>query len=108
MTLQTALQTSPNTGFVILEEQVGMDPVVDMAVPARHARDHGDEHRRPAAEPQGQATKELRISQTEFYKQNGGNASFTLSPAPVTTLELANVGRHAHERRQVVPADAAA
>jgi membrane peptidoglycan carboxypeptidase len=37
---------------------------------------------------------ELRASQTENFKSKGnwaGNASFTLSPAPVSTLELANV-----------------
>jgi membrane peptidoglycan carboxypeptidase len=31
MTLQQALATSPNTAFVILEEQVGMGPVLNMA-----------------------------------------------------------------------------
>ncbi|XVS64758.1 transglycosylase domain-containing protein [Actinosynnema sp. CA-299493] len=90
MSLQTALQTSPNTGFVILEEQLGMDPVVDMAsrLGMRETMATNIAGVRPDAKAK---SKELRISQTEFYKSNGGNASFTLSPAPVSTLELANV-----------------
>ncbi|MEV0677254.1 transglycosylase domain-containing protein [Actinosynnema sp. NPDC050436] len=90
MTLQTALQTSPNTGFVILEEQLGMDPVVDMAsrLGMRETMATNIAGTRP--DPKAK-DKQLRISQTEFYKSNGGNASFTLSPAPVSTLELANV-----------------
>ncbi|QQQ76700.1 penicillin-binding protein [Saccharothrix sp. 6-C] len=90
MSLQTALQTSPNTGFVILEEQLGMDPVVDMAsrLGMRETMATNIAGVRPDAKAK---SKELRVSQTEFYKSNGGNASFTLSPAPVSTLELANV-----------------
>ncbi|MEU4801192.1 transglycosylase domain-containing protein [Actinosynnema sp. NPDC023587] len=90
MSLQTALQTSPNTGFVILEEQLGMDPVVDMAsrLGMRETMATNIAGTRP--DPKAK-DKQLRISQTEFYKANGGNASFTLSPAPVSTLELANV-----------------
>ncbi|MEU4739511.1 transglycosylase domain-containing protein [Actinosynnema sp. NPDC023658] len=90
MSLQTALQTSPNTGFVIMEEQLGMDPVVDMAsrLGMRETMATNIAGTRP--DPKAK-NKELRISQTEFYKSNGGNASFTLSPAPVSTLELANV-----------------
>ena len=90
MNLQTALQTSPNTGFVILEEQLGMDPVVDMA--SRLGMRETMATNIAGVRPDSKAKqKELRISQTEFYKSNGGNASFTLSPAPVSTLELANV-----------------
>ncbi|HUQ55690.1 transglycosylase domain-containing protein [Lentzea sp.] len=90
MTLQQALATSPNTGFVILEEQTGMDPVVDMAsrLGMRETMATNLEGTRP--DPKAK-DKQNRVSQTEFYKQNGGNASFTLSPAPVSTLELANV-----------------
>ncbi|MET1072721.1 MAG: penicillin-binding transpeptidase domain-containing protein, partial [Umezawaea sp.] len=90
MTLQTALQTSPNTGFVILEEQLGMDPVVDMAsrLGMRETMATNIAGVRPDSK---EKQDELRISQTEFYKGNGGNASFTLGPAPVSTLELANV-----------------
>lgn len=90
MSLQTALQTSPNTGFVILEEHVGMDAVVDMAgrLGMRETMATNIAGTRPDSKAKD---KQLRISQTEYYKQNGGNASFTLSPAPVSTLELANV-----------------
>ncbi|MGZ3141314.1 penicillin-binding protein [Lentzea chajnantorensis] len=90
MSLQQALQTSPNTGFVILEEQTGMDAVVDMAsrLGMRDTMATNLQGMRP--DPKAK-DKQNRISQTEFYKQNGGNASFTLSPAPVSTLELANV-----------------
>ncbi|HEX6340139.1 transglycosylase domain-containing protein [Umezawaea sp.] len=89
MTLQTALATSPNTGFVILEEQVGLDNVVDMAsrlgMRRTMATTIAGYEPNPTAEQ-----KDLRVSQAEFYKANG-NASFTLGPAPVSTLELANV-----------------
>lgn len=90
MSLQTALQTSPNTGFVILEEQLGMDPVVDMAsrLGMRETMATNIAGTRPDPKAKDKA---LRVSQTEYYKANGGNASFTLSPAPVSTLELANV-----------------
>ncbi|MFD9703075.1 transglycosylase domain-containing protein [Lentzea sp. NPDC059081] len=90
MTLQQALATSPNTGFVILEEQTGMDAVVDMAsrLGMRETMATNLQGTRP--DPKAK-DKQNRVSQTEFYKQNGGNASFTLSPAPVSTLELANV-----------------
>ncbi len=90
MSLQTALQTSPNTGFVILEEQLGMDPVVDMA--SRLGMRDTMATNLAGVRPDPRAkNRELRVSQAEFYKSNGGNASFTLSPAPVSTLELANV-----------------
>jgi membrane peptidoglycan carboxypeptidase len=90
MSLQTALQTSPNTGFVILEEQLGMGPVVDMA--SRLGMRETMATNIAGARPDPKAkNRDLRISQTEFYKSNGGNASFTLGPAPVSTLELANV-----------------
>ncbi|WP_141979605.1 penicillin-binding protein [Saccharothrix saharensis] len=90
MSLQTALQTSPNTGFVILEERLGMDPVVDMASRLGMRETMATNIAGVRPDPKAK-NKELRISQTEFYKSNGGNASFTLSPAPVSTLELANV-----------------
>ncbi|GAA1265141.1 transglycosylase domain-containing protein [Saccharothrix xinjiangensis] len=90
MTLQTALQTSPNTGFVILEEQLGMDPVVDMAsrLGLRETMATNLSGTRPDSRAKDH---KLRVSQTEFYKSNGGSASFTLGPAPTSTLELANV-----------------
>ena len=89
MTLQTALATSPNTGFVILEEQVGLDAVVDMAsrLGMRETMATTIAGVRPDT---GAAQTEQRVSQAEYYKTNA-NASFTLGPAPVNTLELANV-----------------
>lgn len=90
MSLQTALQTSPNTGFVILEEQLGMDPVVDMASRLGMRETMATNIAGVRPDPKAK-NRELRVTQTEFYKANGGNASFTLSPAPVSTLELANV-----------------
>ncbi|GAA3891478.1 transglycosylase domain-containing protein [Saccharothrix violaceirubra] len=90
MTLQTALQTSPNTGFVILEEHLGMNPVVDMASRLGMRETMATNLRGERPDPKAK-DKQLRVSQSEFYKADGGNASFTLSPAPVSTLELANV-----------------
>ncbi|MGQ0841275.1 transglycosylase domain-containing protein [Actinokineospora sp.] len=94
MTLQDALAQSPNTGFVILEERVGMGPVVDMAsrlglretMAANNAGTDPDPSRKEA---------EYRLSQSDFFKPNEnspGKASFTLGPGPLSTLELANVG----------------
>lgn len=94
MTLQNALATSPNTGFVILEERVGMDAVVDMAsrLGLRETMATNLDGRVPDPNSKNYG---LRVSQTEFFKakppNSNGNASFTLSPAPVSTLELANV-----------------
>ncbi len=89
MTLQTALATSPNTGFVILEEQVGLDNVVDMA--SRLGMRETMATTIAGVRPDTRAAKqEVRMSQAEFYKTQA-NASFTLGPAPVSTLELANV-----------------
>ncbi|WP_121001388.1 transglycosylase domain-containing protein [Saccharothrix australiensis] len=90
MTLQQALQTSPNTGFVILEEQLGLDPVVDMASRLGMRETMATNIAGVRPDPKAK-DRNLRMSQTEYYKANGGNASFTLSPAPVSTLELANV-----------------
>jgi membrane peptidoglycan carboxypeptidase len=89
MTLQQGLQTSPNTGFVILEEKLGMDPVVDMA--SRLGMRETMATNIAGVRPNPKDKKDLRVSQTEFYKSGGGQAAFTLGPAPVSTLELANV-----------------
>jgi membrane peptidoglycan carboxypeptidase len=94
MTLQTALQTSPNTAFVILEEKAGMDHVLDMAnrlgmrkTMASNAATGGKPD--PAAE-----SAEGRQSQTEFFgpsENSPGKGSFTLGVSPTSGLELANV-----------------
>jgi membrane peptidoglycan carboxypeptidase len=92
LTLQDALALSPNTGFVILEEQVGMDPVVDMAT--RLGLRETMASNTSGLPPDPKAKGEAALPQTQHFKSkpgNPGNASFTLSPAPVSTLELANV-----------------
>ncbi|GAB3459961.1 penicillin-binding protein [Actinophytocola sediminis] len=95
MTLRKALATSPNTGFVILEEKVGMDAVVDMAsrLGLRNSMATNMDGNTP--DPKAEMY-ERKVSQSEFFRSKGpnrpGNASFTLGPAPLSTLELANVG----------------
>jgi membrane peptidoglycan carboxypeptidase len=92
MSLTDALAQSPNTGFVILEEQVGMDPIVDMAV--RLGLRETMASNTSGLPPDPNAKGEAAISQAQHFKSkpgNAGNASFTLSPAPVSTLEMANV-----------------
>ena len=95
MTLQQALATSPNTGFVILEERVGMDAVVDMAQRLGLRKTMATNTAGRAPNPES-GIPELRVSQSRHFKPSDtnpfGNASFTLSPAAVSTLELANVG----------------
>lgn len=88
MPLRQALATSPNTAFVILEEKTGLDAVVDMASRLGMRRTMATNIAGVPPDPKGD--KELRLSQAEYYKSNG-NASFTLGPAPSSTLELANV-----------------
>jgi membrane peptidoglycan carboxypeptidase len=88
MPLRQALATSPNTAFVILEEKVGLDAVVDMASKLGMRKTMATNI--AGVPPDPKAAKDLRVSQAEFYKSNA-NASFTLGPAPSSTLELANV-----------------
>lgn len=93
MTLQNALATSPNTAFVILEERAGMEAVVDMASRLGLRDTMASNLQGQAPDPNGDR-QEIKLSQSEFFKPTAnspGNASFTLSPAPVSTLELANV-----------------
>ena len=89
MPLKQALATSPNTAFVILEEKVGLQAVVDMASKLGMRRTMATNIAGVPPDPKG--PKDLRMTQAEFYASNG-NASFTLGPAPSSTLELANVG----------------
>ena len=94
MTLQNALATSPNTGFVILEERVGMDPVVEMASRLGLRETMGTNMYGQAPDPSSDDPNKNQ-TQTQFFKSkpnNPGNASFTLSPAPASPLEMANVG----------------
>jgi membrane peptidoglycan carboxypeptidase len=94
LTLQMALAKSPNTSFVMLEEQVGMDAVVDMASRLGLRETMATNQLGQAPDPSSDKP-EINSSQTQFFRSKPGypgNASFTLSPAPVSTLEMANVG----------------
>ncbi|GAA0515971.1 penicillin-binding protein [Saccharopolyspora subtropica] len=86
-TLQMALATSPNTAFVMLQERVGLNNVVDMAsrlglrvgmngVNARGQRLKSDGSNGP--------------SQAEAIKK-GNRGAFTLGYTPTSVLELSNV-----------------
>ncbi|WP_020669667.1 transglycosylase domain-containing protein [Amycolatopsis nigrescens] len=93
MSLQSALATSPNTGFVILEEQAGMGSVVDMAsklgMRETMASNLGGGTVKPDSKEPGE-----NVSQSTFFgpKENSpGQGSFTLGPSPLSGLELANV-----------------
>ncbi|SES32925.1 penicillin-binding transpeptidase domain-containing protein [Lentzea albida] len=88
MPLKQALATSPNTAFVILEEKTGVDAVVDMASRLGMRRTMATNI--AGVRPTPKAPRDLRLSQAQYYASNA-NASFTLGPAPSSTLELANV-----------------
>ncbi|MBP2475294.1 membrane peptidoglycan carboxypeptidase [Crossiella equi] len=88
MTLQSALATSPNTGFVILEERVGMGPVVDMAVRLGLRETMATNVAGVKPDPKSKRD-DLNRSQSDYWRNNKG--AFTLGPAAVSTLELANV-----------------
>jgi membrane peptidoglycan carboxypeptidase len=81
MTLQDALATSPNTGFVWLEEQVGVPAAVDMAVRL------GMRSLATTPDP------EVRNSHRTIAQANAEEPrpSFTLGPTPTNVLELSNV-----------------
>jgi membrane peptidoglycan carboxypeptidase len=94
MSLQDALAQSPNTAFVILEEQTGMDPVVDMASRLGMRDTMASNNAGLPPDPKSKSG-ELNQSQSQFFRSkpnNPGNASFTLSPVATSPLELANVG----------------
>jgi membrane peptidoglycan carboxypeptidase len=95
MTLQHALATSPNTGFVILEEQAGMNAVLDMArrlgmrnTMAANAANGG------RVNPDNKDAA-YNLPQQKYYGPGGisqnGLGSFTLGVSPTSGLELANV-----------------
>ncbi len=88
MPLRQALATSPNTAFVVLEEKAGIDAVVDMASKLGMRKTMATNIAGVA--PDRKSPRDLRVSQRQFYASNA-NASFTLGPAPSSTLELANV-----------------
>ncbi len=85
MTLQQALATSPNTGFVKLEDDLGLAKVVDMAV-AMGLRSY--------TLPAGDVDQAFNDSTSTYAAQLVSQkvVSFTLGVTPVSPLELANVG----------------
>ena len=79
MTLEEALAYSPNTTFIMLIEQVGVEAVVDMSVKLGL---------RSYTEP-GTFNDEYSIA--EYFKE-ANLGSYTLGPTAVNPLELSNVG----------------
>ncbi|MFR9729574.1 transglycosylase domain-containing protein [Saccharopolyspora sp. MS10] len=87
-TLQMALATSPNTGFVALQERVGLNNVVDMAskLGLRQGM-NGVNSSGSTLDDDGSNGP----SQAEAVKRNKRGA-FTLGYTPTSVLELSNVG----------------
>ncbi|MFD1150121.1 transglycosylase domain-containing protein [Saccharothrix hoggarensis] len=87
MTLTEALAQSPNTAFIILEEQAGLNNVVDMAyrLGLRESM-QGVNGAGDPLKPDGSNGP----SQGEEYKRDN-SGSFTLGAGPTSVLELANV-----------------
>src|SRR6478672_8876593 len=85
LTLAQALATSPNTAFVALEDQVGLQKVAEMAVRLGM---------RGYALDAGQVDPAFASAGTDYTAQVTAQkmASFTLGVSPVSPLELANVG----------------
>ncbi len=85
LTLAQALATSPNTAFVALEDQVGLQKVAEMAVRLGL---------RGYSLDAGQVDPAFANAGTDYTTQVVAQkiASFTLGVSPVSPLELANVG----------------
>jgi membrane peptidoglycan carboxypeptidase len=94
MSIQTALATSPNTAFVILEEKIGSTgPVVEMASKLGMRETMASNLGGGTVKPESKLPGE-NVSQAEAFGPKGnnpGNGSFTLGPAPLSGLELGNV-----------------
>jgi membrane peptidoglycan carboxypeptidase len=87
MSMQQALASSPNTGFVNLVDQIGMEPVLDMSrrLGLRESIQTNEVGQRPRVDAD---RREISQPQIEYFRDK---PSFTLGPSPVSTLELANV-----------------
>ncbi len=85
MTLQRALATSPNTGFVKLEDDLGLATVVNMSVAMGMKG-----YLLPAGDVDSAFTDSTNTYAQELVADKV--ASFTLGVTPVSPLELANVG----------------
>ncbi len=85
MSLAQALHTSPNTAFVALEDQVGLQKVAEMAVRLGL---------RGYSLDAGQVDPAFANAGTDYAQQVVAQkiVSFTLGVSPVSPLELANVG----------------
>ncbi len=85
MTMQQALATSPNTGFVKLEDDLGLATVVNMAV-AMGMKGY--------TLPAGDVSPAFTDSTNTYAQELVADkvVSFTLGVTPVSPLELANVG----------------
>ena len=85
LTLAQALATSPNTAFVALEDQVGLQKVAEMAVRLGL---------RGYSLDAGVVDPAFANAGTDYTQQVVAQkmASFTLGVSPVSPLELANVG----------------
>ncbi|MEJ5918921.1 transglycosylase domain-containing protein [Corynebacterium sp. H78] len=79
MTLRESLARSPNTPFIQMSEQVGVDGVMDMAV-RLGMRSYTEE---------GSFDGESSVQE---YVSENTLGSFVLGPTPVDALELSNVG----------------
>ncbi|WP_091288335.1 transglycosylase domain-containing protein [Amycolatopsis xylanica] len=93
MSLQQALATSPNTGFVILEEKVGMAPVLEMASKLGLRETMASNANGGPVDPKSDDPNKNQ-PQSQFYGPKAGYpgaGAFTLGVSPVSGLELANV-----------------
>ena len=99
MTLAQALATSPNTAFVALEDQVGLQKVAEMAVRLGL---------RGYSLDAGLVDPAFANAGTDYTAQVVAQkiVSFTLGVSPVSPLELVERRRHPRLRRPLVPADA--
>ncbi|HJQ47624.1 MAG TPA: transglycosylase domain-containing protein [Amycolatopsis sp.] len=95
MSLQQALATSPNTGFVILEEQAGMAAVTDMARRLGMRTTMASNTANGGAIDAKSKDPIYSLSQQKYFSPGGslqaGLGSFTLGVSPTSGLELANV-----------------
>ncbi|WP_236790705.1 transglycosylase domain-containing protein [Amycolatopsis sp. GM8] len=95
MSLQQALATSPNTGFVILEEQAGMGAVTDMARRLGMRNTMASNAANGGPVDPNNANVAYKMSQQRFFGPGGvaqaGLGAFTLGVSPTNGLELANV-----------------
>lgn len=87
MTLQQALATSPNTGFIKIEEKIGVPAAVDMATRL------GLRNGMNAVNGAGLPLKSDGTNGPSYgnLTKRQNNGSFTLGPGPTSVLELANV-----------------